>query len=159
MPLIERSEFANLMDYFLANLPYYRCLLLVHSEIAHLKAVSQQITEQNGWPVLSIGSVLSQRLLSVSPQRRPFMAPRVFNQMIQENKPGPLVCNEIDLLFEPTLALDPLRLLREAGRHTTLIVFWPGTYSDGTLTYAVPGHGHYQAFAEPGLCNYCIIPL
>lgn len=149
----------NTIDRFLESPPYYRCLLLVHLEITYLKLVGQQVTKQYSWPMLFINHLLSQHLLNVAPRRRPLMAPKAFSQIIRENQPGPLVCNEIDLLFEPTLALDPLRLLREASRHATLVVLWPGTYTGDTLAYAVPEHANYQTWVQPDLCDYCIIAL
>lgn len=157
--MIEYNTLASAIDHFLANPPYYRCLLLVHQEIAQLQSVRQKVIEQHGWSILSLNRLLSQHLLNVAPRRRPLMAPKAFSQIIQENKPGPLLCNEIDLMFEPTLALAPLRLLRESSRQATLIVLWPGTYTDNILAYAVPEHAHYKFWVQPDLCDYCIIAL
>jgi len=58
---------------------------------------------------------------------------------------------EIDVLFEPTLKLDPLGLLRQFSRVTKLIVTWPGTYINDVLAYAVPEHSHYRTWRQPGI--------
>jgi hypothetical protein len=58
---------------------------------------------------------------------------------------------DIDLLFEPTWALDPLALLRSASRSARLIVAWPGTYAHDTLAYAVPEHSAYRTWRRPGV--------
>jgi hypothetical protein len=63
--------------------------------------------------------------------------------------PGPVLCTDIDLLFEPSLSLNPLRLFKDAGRITRLIVAWPGTYRDDVLSYAVPDHAHYRTWRNP----------
>jgi hypothetical protein len=57
---------------------------------------------------------------------------------------GSVLYTDIDLLFEPTLELDPLRLMRDVSRQTRLVVTWPGSYLDNVLSYAVPGHDHYR---------------
>jgi len=68
---------------------------------------------------------------------------------------------DIDILFEPTLALDPLHLLRETSRLRPLIVLWPGAFVKGVLAYASadPAHAHYRTWGRPELCPDCIIPL
>jgi hypothetical protein len=63
--------------------------------------------------------------------------------------PGPVLCTDIDLLFEPRLSLNPLRLFKDAGRITRLIVAWPGIYRDDVLSYAVPDHAHYRTWRNP----------
>ena len=65
--------------------------------------------------------------------------------------PGPVSCTDIDLLFEPTLELDPLGLLRDVSRVTRLVVAWPGSYADDVLAYAVPDHSHYRTWRKPGV--------
>lgn len=147
------------IDHFLAIQPYYPCLLLVHPEMARLYAATRQILSQYAWPGLSIGSLLSQALLPVAPKQRPRQAKRTFADTVQAHVPGPVLCTDIDLLFEPSLYLDPLRLLREASRQARLVVIWPGTFANGVLAYATPSHAHYQTWTQTDLCDDCILAL
>jgi hypothetical protein len=62
---------------------------------------------------------------------------------------GPVLCTETDLLFEPTLKLNPLSLLRDASRVTRLVVSWPGIYQSDVLAYAAPEHSHYRTWRKP----------
>lgn len=68
---------------------------------------------------------------------------------LREMSPDPVLCTNIDLLFEPTLKLDPLRLMRDVSRVTRLVVTWPGSYVDSVLAYAVPDHSHYRIWRKP----------
>ena len=68
---------------------------------------------------------------------------------LRDISPGPVLCTNIDLLFEPTLKLDPLRLMRDVSRVTRLVVAWPGSYVDNVLAYAVPDHSHYRTWRKP----------
>ena len=60
---------------------------------------------------------------------------------------APLICTDLDLLFEPALQLDPLPLLHQMGRRRPLVACWPGTCAGGLLAYAVPEHAHYRTWS------------
>ena len=157
--MVEYTPIFEKTDQFLALPPLYPCLIIAHPEIEQLYTVGQLLAKTYTWPTIAAGGRLSQDLLNVAPRRRPAMASRLFADLLQKYAPGPVLCQEIDLLFEPTLKLDPLRLFREQSRHTTTAVLWPGSYINGILTYAVPEHAHYQTWVQPELCDYCLIAL
>ncbi|MBI3958388.1 MAG: BREX-3 system P-loop-containing protein BrxF [Chloroflexi bacterium] len=144
------------IEKLLSNPPYYPCLLLVHRYPAALYARASSLHQQYGWPLLALGEKLTPRLLPLLPREREWTAPRLLAVEIRAAPPGPLLCAQIDLLFEPSLQLDPLHLLRGASRQRPLIVAWPGSYSNGVLAYAVPEHSHYHIWPRPDLCEYCI---
>lgn len=125
------------------------CLLLVHAEVRRLEDAAVELRSAVGWPRLSVGRELSDVLISETPQRRPRAARHWMRVRLGEMAPGPVLCTEIDLLFEPTLELDPLRLMRDVGRVTRLVVTWPGSAVDDVLAYAVPGHSHYRTWRRP----------
>jgi hypothetical protein len=125
------------------------CLVLTHLEIHRLQDVADELLSTYGWPRLSVGRELSATLLSRTPQCRSRLAHRWMSTYLREKAPGPVLCTEIDLLFEPTLRLDPLRLMRGVGRVTRLVVTWPGSCVDDVLAYAAPGHSHYRTWRRP----------
>jgi len=59
---------------------------------------------------------------------------------------GPVLCTCPDLLFDPSLEIDPLALFRQAARIIQLIVMWPGDYASNNLSYAIPEHHHYRTW-------------
>ena len=125
------------------------CLLLVHPETPRLNDATHNLLSTYDWPHLPIGKELSAVLLSQTPRRRPLMANRWMKTRLGDYAPGPALCTDIDLLFEPSLSLNPVRLFKDAGRITRLIVAWPGTYRDDVLAYAVPNHAHYRTWRNP----------
>ncbi len=129
----------------------HTCLLLVHPEIRKMEDAADELLLMHAWARLSLGQELSPVLLSKTPQRRSREARRWMKARVGEMSPGPVLCSEIDLLFEPMLELDPLGLLRDIGRVARLVVTWPGSYRDGVLAYAVPGHSHYRTWRKPGV--------
>ena len=127
--------------------------------MARLQAASQEISNHYNWSDFVLGKVLSQTLLAGPPDRRPGLARRVFADIVKTYPPGPILCTDIDILFEPSLSLDPLGLFRDAGRHKQLVVIWPGAFVDEVLTYATAEHAHYRSWSQPDLCDHCIITL
>lgn len=147
------------IEKLLSNPPYNPCLLLVDRQPAALYARATLFQKQYGWPLLSVGEKLTPALLPLLPRERERAAPRLLAEEIRTAPPGALLVMQIDLLFEPSLRLDPFALLRGLSRQRTLIVAWPGSYNNGVLAYAVPEHSHYRTWPRPDLCEYCIQPL
>ena len=141
----------NAIRAFLASSAYHPCLLLVHPEVCSLQEAANELVPTHRWLHLSVGQELSAALLSEPPKSRSRAARRWMESRLSEMAPGPVLCTEIDLLFEPTLNLDPLRLLRHASRVTRLVVTWPGGYWDNVLSYAAPEHDHYRTWRKPGV--------
>lgn len=135
------------LERFLASRPYYPCCLLVHRDVRQLQQVAELLRTWHPWSVLAVGAALSTALRTVAPHQRSRAAHPALVAAVRPYAPGPLLCTDIDLLFEPALALDPLRLLRDTSRLATLIVLWPGAAGGGTLTYAVPTHSHYRSWS------------
>ena len=140
------------IDRFLQAHPFYPCCMLVHPDIAVLKAVSTHI-QNYGWPFLDLNSLLAQILVTTAPQQRFTLAIQSFKTTIKRIHQSTVICSGINILFEPTLKIDPLRLFRDTSRQqqTRLIVLWPGTYRLNILAYATPKHSHYRSWSQPDL--------
>ena len=144
----ERGNMHKVIDFLRSS---HTCLLLVSPDVRKLRDAAYALLPVYDWPHLSVGRELSAVLLSETPQRRPRAADQWIRAALSGMAPGPALCTEIDLLFEPTLKLDPLRLMRDVGKLTRLLVAWPGSYADQVLTYAVPEHSHYRTWRKPGV--------
>ena len=153
------NELIPLVDQFLANRPYQAAFIFVHPEIRQLQTTGTHLLNHYNWPRLSVGNALSQALRNVPPQQRPSRAPGLLADIVRTHHSGPLLCDDIDLLFEPALQLDPLHLLLSLSRTATLLIPWPGSFQNKVLAYAVPTHAHYRIWCAPDLCDYCLMPL
>ena len=117
-------------------------MLIVEREIVELEGFLTHVPED--WQAISIGGELSAYLVVSSEIDRSRASREWLLDELRKRSPGPVVCTDVDLLFHPSLNLDPLVLFRQASRHTKLVVLWPGSYSNGVLSYAVPEHKHYR---------------
>jgi hypothetical protein len=96
--------------------------------------------------LISVGADLSTYLMIPNSVDRSRSTRQWLEDQLKGKAPGPVICADIDLLFHPSLQLDPLALFRQISRYTKLIILWPGDYKDGTLSYAHPGHNHYRSW-------------
>lgn len=145
----------------LAAPPLVACVLLVHTDVAVLAAAGQALAQETGWPRLHAAAVLCPALADLPPARRGDAALPALEGAVAGIAPvrTPLLLEGIDLLAEPSLALDPLAVLRQLSRRRALAVLWPGSVSGAVLCYGAPDHNHYRRWPDPGLCAGCIIPL
>lgn len=145
---VQESRIQSVLVDFPQQSAYRKCCFFVSTDVERLQSVGQLITNWYAWPVLQVGANLSAKLLHTPVYERPRAAIAVFTEFANASVPGPLICTGIDLLFEPLLKLDPLRLLLEVSRTTALIVLWPGSFANGRLSYATaqPHHAHYRVW-------------
>jgi hypothetical protein len=156
---MRQDDLVRTINQFLASPPFPACLLLVHPDPSRLIAAVDQMRDLYRWPDWRTGHELSAALLDVLASDRPAAAANWFAKAAAARKPGPVLVTGIDLLFEPALRLDPLRLLLDIGRTVALIVTWPGQVNNDRLAYAVAGHNHYRTWPTSALCPYCVVSL
>jgi len=123
----------------------YDCLILSHPEYQVLEATIQQVN-QAGYVSAEIGLELSKLLMSVPMNERSRFTEKWVLEYLNSLQPGPVICVHSDLLFEPTLNIDPLALFRLAARITQLVILWLGDFTNDVLFYATPAHQHYRAW-------------
>ena len=103
-----------------------------------------------GWPRVNVGQSLAQRLLEVPRARHPLAVEPVLRDLIAQHLTAPAVfLDRLELLFLPSLRIDPVGLLCRLAHERLLVVRWPGSWSGADLVYAEPGHPEYRVFPRP----------
>lgn len=101
---------------------------------------------------LNVGSALGSRLLCVPGKARSLEATNLLRELAHEHcRKGVLLLDNIEILFDNHLQLDPLDLLKRQAQSRPVVATWPGTLQDGRLNYARMGHPEYQDYAANGL--------
>jgi hypothetical protein len=123
--------------------------LIVTPEISELQDVESRLEQYDSLNILPMGKELSAHLSTIPPKDWGRETRNWMTTQCRETPAEILVCSQIDLLFEPSLSLDPLALFQSLSRTKRLLVLWPGRIQDGRLSYAVPEHAHYRTWQQP----------
>ena len=105
----------------------------------------RDIAETTHYSYLSVGLALGEALLDVPPTERPQRVASSLHDIVRERGPVVLLDN-LEILFEPSLQVDPLTLLDGLSRSRTIVAAWNGAIVRSTLTYAERGHPEYRAY-------------
>ncbi len=123
---------------------YHSQLVVVAGESASL--LLEHTASTDGLVAVNLGLELSEKLIEIPRQDRPKSASSIFTDLLIEQQSGVLLLNHIEILFDRTLSIDPLRLLQSSARNLTLVVIWPGGKTTSSLTYAIPSHPEYRSY-------------
>lgn len=124
---------------------HYDCLILASPDIRIQDQVSE-CARQNGVSIFNISQALSEALIAVPLAERTRFSQQWLPDAIAAQAERPVICASPDLLFDPSLKLDPFALCRQVARIARLVILWPGTFYDNVLAYAIPEHHHYRTW-------------
>lgn len=101
---------------------------------------------------LKVGSELGRRLAAIPQKQRHLQAGTELRELADLHAKGDLLLmDNIELLFDTSLQLNPLDLLKRHAHSRRVVAVWPGELRAGRLTYADMGHSEYQDYAADGL--------
>lgn len=122
---------------------YYKIIYV--NEYLHGNNVSY-FARQEDLPYVNLGFELSKKLLNYSLKRRPFIVQQVLEELLADAMSKIICLDFIEILFEPSLKIQPLSLIKNLSKNYVLVVAWRGTYQDNLLTYGEVGHPEYYKY-------------
>jgi Cdc6-like AAA superfamily ATPase len=125
---------------------YYQLVVLVGLSGTGKTLVLQELARRLDIQVINLNLAITSSMLELTERQRVLQLGRILDVVV-EAQPG-MICllDNIEILFDPAMKHDPLRLLLELSREKTIAVAWNGTISEGHLLYAAPGHPEYQRY-------------
>lgn len=106
---------------------------------------------QVDYPSLDINRQLSEQLINTPKQYRAKSIGEKLNQLVN-SVPSDIVClTGLEILFDRSLAVDPIRLLSTCARNKTLLACWPGDKTTYGLSYATPSHPEHRTYKASDL--------
>lgn len=142
--MIQKMHFLSLAEAIAQAKNYRDRLILVYG--SHAQTSMAAISQQEQWPALNLGQHLSGDLLHLPQHERAHTVPALFSKLVSEFQADILILIHPEILFDPVLAVDPIRLFLNNARNRTLVVQWPGKVSPTSLTYATPSHPEYRSW-------------
>jgi RNase adaptor protein for sRNA GlmZ degradation len=122
---------------------YYRLVVLAGVPASGKTAALQAVAEKFGYPLVNVNLELSKRLLELTRTQRSRQVERLLKEVIAAAPGDVVLLDNLEILFDTALEVEPLRLLQVSSRNRTIVASWNGSFRDGTLTYAEPGHPEF----------------
>lgn len=126
-------------------------LIVVNNSVRVLHSVSDKIIAEYKLPCVSVNKDLSKSLIGQPNANHSRDTLNWISLKIKEIDKEPLLLQDFDLIFDPTLKLDPLVVFRQTSKNKKLLVLWPGNFNNNILSYASPEHAHFRTWANPGV--------
>lgn len=136
------TEYTAALDHAAAR--YHKLALVVGWPGSGKTALLKTISEQEQIPQLNLGLELSRKLLSLTIRERKLKASDIIADLLNVQEVSRLAVDNTEIIFDPSLMLNPLGLLENISRVRLLIWSWNGSIEDGHITYAYPGHPEYH---------------
>jgi hypothetical protein len=135
---------------------YYRLVLLVGRPDSGKTAILRSLAEAEHVPVINVGVELSRGLLDLTERQRALQLPRMLESAAGGLPAHLTLLDNTELLFDPVLRQDPLRLLQGLSRGRTIVATWPGDCDGGFLTHAGPEHPEFRRYPSADLLVVCV---
>jgi hypothetical protein len=111
---------------------------------------------------LNLNIQLAQLLLNIPFAKRPRNVATILGDMVTELS-APWVCLVgLEVLFEPSLQVQVVSLLKQLAHNHVILAAWPGVYvkaeHGGKLSYSELAHVEYQGYTITGKDDFEVIP-
>ncbi len=126
-----------------ASQMYYRLLIVVsNGEVED----GRYLAEGLGIRRITVGEKLGEELLEIPARRKPLKVVGLLEDLLDDAGDSGVLLDRIEILFEESLKVEPLTLLRSVSRRRLVVVMWSGEIEAGNLVYGVPGHREYRSY-------------
>ena len=128
---------------------YHRLVIFAAPAGSGKTAVLLDVHKRTAAPYVNVNLELSRRMLDLTERQRALQMPCLLLEIVGE---APLVLlDNMEILFDVSLKLDPLRLLQGLSRNRTMVVAWSGSINGENLVYAAPDHPEYRRYPVQNL--------
>lgn len=138
-----------------------KLILLIGPPGCGKTALLSDLAEQASASVMNLGLELGRRLAKLPQRQRQLQAGGLLREIADEHARGDLLLiDNIELLFDASLALNPLDLLKRQAHARRVVAVWPGEHRQGgtgpRLAYAETGHPEHRHYAIEGVVPFHI---
>lgn len=103
----------------------------------------EHFSKENHYPILNVNLLLSEKIIDVPQNRRPYKIAEFLSELINAAESETVCIDYYEMLFDPSLKVNPFSLFTNLSKSKTLIITWRGTIEDNYFIYGDPGHPEY----------------
>ena len=132
-----------------------KLVLLIGTHRTSKTALLHALAKNRGVTLLNVGAELGSRLAGMPQRQRHLQTTTLLRELADRHGTSDLLLlDNIELLFDRTLKLDPLDLLKRHAHAKRVVAVWPGELRGSRLTYAEMGHPEHQDYGLAGLVAF-----
>lgn len=121
----------------------YKLILVVIPEGFRRKTEAEILNNSIG--LVNLSKELARKLVSLSIRERVRRLEAEVDK-IAHDCGSSVWLSKLDLLFEPALDNDPMRLLKGIAKSKTVVAIWPGEITETSVVYSKPGKPDYKTY-------------
>ena len=138
-----------------------KVILLIGPPGCGKTALLSGLAEQVHVSVMNLGLELGTRLSKLPNKQRRLQAGNLLREIADEHASGDLLLvDNIELLFDASLAINPLDLLKRLAHARRVVASWPGEHRQGStetrLAYAETSHPEHRDYSLDGVVPFYI---
>ena len=126
---------------------------------SHLIFLPNSLKQDIEVPVIDLNKVLSEQLIDLPRAHRPKSIINQFKKLIDNVNKDEIFIDGIQILFDRSLAIEPLSLLKSCSMNKILMVCWPGNKTSTSLSYGIPSHPEYRVYKKSDLEDIVYLDL
>ncbi|NNM68361.1 MAG: BREX-3 system P-loop-containing protein BrxF [Gallionella sp.] len=101
---------------------------------------------------INVGLELGRRLAATPKNKRSFAAGELLREIADQEQAGDLLLlDNLELLFEKGLQINPLDLVKRLAHSKRVVAVWPGELQGDRLTYANMSHPEHRDYSRDGV--------
>ncbi len=129
-----------------------KLILLVGSSRSGKTQLLRHLGTQLNIEPLNVGLELGRRLTATPINKRGFSAGELLREIAdKERTDDPLLLDNLELLFEPSLQINPLDLVKRLAHSRRVVAVWPGELCGDRLIYADMSHPEHRDYRRDGV--------
>lgn len=132
-----------------------KLLVIIGTSHGGKTALTQALATKRSITPLNVSAEMAARLAALPPKQRHLQAVSILRELADQHAKGDLLLlDNLEVLFDKTLQLDPLDLLKRHAHSRRVVAIWPGELSNSRLTYANMGHPEHQDYGLEGVVPF-----
>jgi hypothetical protein len=129
-----------------------KLILLVGPSRSGKTQLLRQFGDKLSFEPLNVGMELGRRLAAMPNNKRGFSAGELLREIADRDYTEDLLLlDNLELLFEPSLQINPLDLVRRLAHSKRVVAVWPGELRGDRLVYADMSHPEHRDYSRDGL--------